>query len=237
MMRKLFFIFTTTIFLFIQPSTVETSTELATITNVALGEGFLLDEWQVVMIEKITEKEFDNITKRLQNSYLDTVVKDENKIKYIFEAKNSKDQINHYFQAIVPTGHANQITFQLVISGEEWNEVIHNYYNNLTNELQNELSLTFSKIFTCVKLNDNGIINDGFSDDEIWKKMKVIHRNEQIDNVEQSVYEKEVYGYNKLWNRTIIVENETVNFHMGIKNNDHNKKQVIIGTPIILNEY
>lgn len=211
--------------------------DLSTILNEAITSEFEVEEWEVISIDKISKKDFENIKNTLQSSHLVTVKNDENKVKYIFEAKNQSKYVNYSFHAIIPKNQENEITFQTVISGVEWDDLVQNYYKQLTNNLQKKFSLNFNKLFTCAKLNDDGIINNGFSDDEIWKKMKVVHKSEQYDNIQQSIYGKEIYGYTPLLDGQITVQEEIINFHMITKNELQNKKQIIIGTPIILNEY
>lgn len=216
---------------------IEADKELDDIVNTFTDQGFLLDEWQVVIVNKLTKKEFENIAKKLQISYVASVRNEENTVKYEFEAKNSEEPLNHSIRAILPKNNSNDISVQLVIFGEEWNETVQNYYNHLTRKLYNEFSLTFTKIFTCVKLSDNGIINDGFSHDELWEKMNVVHKKEQFDTIQDASYLYEMYGYNPSWKTKMIIQEDPINFHFVMKNDDQNKKQVIIGTPIILNEY
>lgn len=220
-----------------QASKAETSKTIDTIVDIALTEGLYLEEWQVVMKQKISAKQFEHILNKTKNSYFVTTKKDYHKILYIFEAKNRDERINYEFQAIVPHHHADLITFQIVYSGVKWDDSTHFNYIILTNNIQSELLIDFDKIFTCVKLRNNGIIDVGFLIENIWEKMKILHMFDQEDNVKQSVYEKEFYGYTPLWSNNIKVNDEEINFHMIIKNDEENKKQVIIGTPIIMNEY
>lgn len=215
----------------------ETDEDVEKIIDVATNEGLTVEEWEVVHMDTISQQRFEYITNILQSRYLDTVTEDENKIKYVFEAQNSEEMVHHYFQVIVPNNRQGEITLQTVISGSVWNESTADYYKDLTKTLQNDLLVGFDKTFTCVKLNNSGIINSGFSGDEIWQKMKVIHKSEYYDNVPQSNYSRELYGFTPLSNSELLVSGEKINFHMIMKDKVQNEKQVIIGTPIILNEY
>src|SRR5699024_9852355 len=118
------------------------------------------------------------------------------------------------------------ITVQTIISAPEWNESVKTYYNSLSKALQHHYNLKFTRNFTCLKFDVSGIIDDGFSIDEFWQKLKVVHKKEQYDNVQQSTYEKEIYGYSQLWSNEIDIEQERINFQMAIKNNAANKKEI-----------
>ncbi|MEI3607771.1 YwmB family TATA-box binding protein [Pseudogracilibacillus sp. SE30717A] len=211
--------------------------ELSLLAEAGQNEGWDLKEWQAVAFLELTPQEYDNLSNKLQNSYLVTMEENENAVKYIFETNERDELITHSFYTVIPTKGEQNITVQAIFFGEEWDDMISDYYDSLIKALQKDYNIKFSKIFTCLKFEVSGIINNGFSIDEFWQKMNVVHRKEQYDNVQQSIYEKEVYGYSPLWSNTITVDNEPINFHMTIKNDEANKKQVIVGTPMILNEY
>jgi|GEM_PF-2608650 len=227
------------LFLFnVHPINEMTHDELALLAHAGLEQGWELDEWQVVMMNDMNIKDFDNITKRLQNSYFVSTFEDENAVIYSFESKNNNPYMNHSFEAVVPTQHNNEtITLHLIISGNSWDEKASDYYTELTNRLKTDYNMQFARNFTCLKFQVSGIINIGLSIDEFWQKMKVVHTQEQYDNVQHSIYEKEIYGHSPLIGNDIEVNDEKINLQMALKDEPGNKKQVIVGTPMILNEY
>lgn len=211
--------------------------ELILLAQSGQEEGWELKDWQVVSINIISKNEFDNISNSLQNSYFVSISKDQNAVKYKFESKNKNDLINHSFQAVVPQNNSDRVTLKTVISGAEWNEKIYDYYSRLTRDLQSDYKIKFTRNFTCLKFDVGGIINSGSLFDEFWNKMKVVHKKEQYDNVQQSIYEKEIYGYSPLLGEEINVNNEKINFQIALKNVTANKTELIVGTPMIINEY
>src|SRR5699024_2162913 len=99
-MKKLF-LFISTVILLQQPSIDMVNTELELIAKAGEEEGWNLQEWQVIIIEKMPRENYDNITNMLQNSYLVTTQKDESKLKYTFESQIQDEHINHSLQALV----------------------------------------------------------------------------------------------------------------------------------------
>jgi len=235
-MRKYLFILSMIICLTEQPVQEPLNQELEILAEIGEDQGWELDEWQVVFINEISTRSFDKIINNLKNSHLITTQKDKYTVKYMIENQNDDEQISHFFQAIVPS-NANKITLQTVISGQGWNDSIKENYLHLTKSLLHDNNISITKNFTCLKFNYSDIMNVGFSFDEFWKKMKVIHKKEQNDNVQHSAYKKEFYGFSRLLGDEFEINNEKINFQMTLKNDERNKKQVIIGTPMILNEY
>lgn len=234
-MKKLFLIISTVILLQ-QPSIDMVNTELELISKAGEEEGWNLQEWQVIIIEKMPRENYDNITNMLQNSYLVTTQEDENKLKYTFESQIQDEHINHSLQALVDH-HSDIVTVHIVLSGQTWDESAKKHYKRLTRTLQHDYNFTFTKKFTCLKFGVSGIINDGILLDEFWKNLQIVHKLEQDDNIQHSSYDKDIYGYSPLWSNQIQVDQDNINFQMTIKSNEANKKEIIIGTPMLLNEY
>jgi len=218
----------------LQPVQNKPDHELPLLVEAGQEEGWQLNNWQVVNIDQLTENEFETFMNNLQNDYKATIIKDENAVKYTFEYKKSVEEITHAFHAVKSS---DKITIQTIIYGQNWNHTVQDYFDKLTNSLQKAYKLKFTKNFTCLYFEESGIINGGFTIDEFWQKMKIKREFEQYDNVQHSTYERELYGYSPLWNNEMVVDQAKINVQMTIKQDDEHKKQIIIGTPMILNEY
>lgn len=217
---------------------VQNRVDLDSLQHAFTEEGFELDAWEVVFLETHTKKEWNKIQRGLMGSHDVTTVNKEmvqhDTYTPINEGVNSLDYMIH---AIIPKGNAGDVRLQIILSGDQWTESIQDQYIDLTNYLQMARGLVLDESYTCVKLNNNGIMNVGFSVNKGLEKLNVIHKVEQVDNVEQSVYEKNIYGYSPILTSEIKVDDTAMNFQLTVKNSTDDKKQVIIGTPIILNEY
>lgn len=234
--KKFIFLICTFILLSHSPIKEVTNQELTLLAQAGQEEGWDLKNWQVVSINDISKKEFDNISNMLQNSYFVSLSENENAVIYTFESKKTNELIEHSIQAIIKNS-GDHVRLQTIISGDEWNEKIYDYYSLLTKDLQMDYNIKFTRNFTCLKFNVSGIINNGSLFDEFWNKMKVVHRIEQYDNVQQSIYEKEFYSYSPSLGEEIIVNNEKINFQIALKKISDEKTEIIVGTPMILNEY
>lgn len=207
------------------------------IAQVAEEENLNIKYWQVLMDEKIPRGEFDELMNILESNYSITTLKENNTIKYTMKETDKGIGMNHTFHAVIPSDNLEDVTLQLVIKGTHWDEQTKHRYKDLTKTLQYDYSIQFGRTFTCLKLVDNAIINDGSYDERILKKLNIKNLNEQYDNVHKSTYIAEYYGYTPLWDEKIVVNDEKINVQMVIKETENNHTEIIIGTPIVLNEY
>lgn len=218
-----------------QSSDTESDHSLELIAKAAEEENFQIKSWQVVMDEKITSRDFDKFMNNIDSSYNVTTVDEHHTLKYRIVPIHKDDKMDHHFHAVKLKD--DEITLQLVITSEFWDNQTMKRYNFLTKSLQNDYSVHFSRIFTCLKLRNNVIISDGSYYENVLKKLQITDLNVRYDNVQNSTYIAEFDGYTTLWDEKIVVNNEKINFQMMIKETTDDHIEIIIGTPIVLNEY
>lgn len=191
-------------------------------------------EWEVTHIVKMSPEEAKQILLQMDEEYVIVdELGDHSKI-YSGQPKNELASIDQQIRIVEQAGKS---TLQMTLSSNQWNDQVEQYYNLLTTNLQNDVNLNEIRSYTCVKVSDSDIIINGLLNDEFWSKLKVVHKNEQKETLQHSIYEKEIIGYTPLFQQEMIVNNDAINMQMMIKNTRKNKKQLIIGTPVILNEY
>ena len=173
--------------------------------------------------------------KELREKYIVITEEKEQAIKYHLRS-DAKEGTEHDIYAVIPKG-TDIINLQIVYNGKEWNDKIALNMTKTIKKLKKHLQFDDDGIFTCVKLNFDGIMNLGLSVEKLMDNLKIVHTKEFEDNVENTIYGKTFYGYSPLFNQSIEVADEEMNFQLTTRNVTNNKKQVIIGTPLILNEY
>ena len=205
LMRKLLILF----FLFILPfqhSTPEDKIELELILEVAEQEGLELESWEITMDTKLNRKMFEQFLTKIENNFDYTIIHEQDKIKYLFREKNPETIFDHTFHAIIPNQAENDITLKLVIKGQKWNEKTKIDYARLTKRLQFDYDVHFGRNFTCLKFHDDVIIRDGLIYENLRKKLQISHLYEYEDNVNNSTYVSEYYGYSKLFRSEITAK-------------------------------
>lgn len=215
------------------------SNDLNTLVENTKQEDLLLEEWEVVFLENLDTTSFEEIKLSLQDNHF--VKKDENADvrKYIFEPKNKENDVTYQLILVDPVHSQGNKQLQLVLSGTSWDEDVKKQFEYMTNKLQRLYKLLLNSNYTCIKLVDSDIMNDGFSVNNLLENMQLLHKQEQQDNIEESSYEQIVYGFSPLLSNNLEIgtEIDKINFQLTIRETTNNKKQVIIGTPVILNEY
>jgi len=191
-------------------------------------------EWEVTHIVKMSREEAKQILLHMEGEYVIVKEVKDQSTTYNGQPKNKLASIDQQIRIVEQAGKS---TLQMTLSSNQWNEQVEQYYKLLTTSLQNDVNLNEIRSYTCVKVSDSDIIINGLLNDEFWSKLKVVHKSEQKETLQHSLYEKEIIGYTPLFQQEMIVNNDAINMQMMIKNTRKNKKQLIIGTPVILNEY
>lgn len=203
--------------------------ELNSIMQMTDEMGMELDAWELVAIDTVSDEKQERITEWL-HTVSELSVDDEHGRSFVI---SNTGYINVTIQFI----KTKEVKIQVVISGEEWKEHTQVELNRIWGELEQVIFTKTTNLYTCAKLVDNGIIIDGIYTDNIQKILGVDPIFNQMDNIKDTSYEVEYYGYAPSWKSEINVNNEKINFQMAVKSHLKNDKLIIIGTPAILNEY
>lgn len=91
--------------------------------------------------------------------------------------------------------------------------------------------------YTCLRAENN----------DIMRKINLAENLSQILNLEnQEIYKDkfrkninvtEIYGYIKGWNEPLLIQEEPINFHLVLLEDQAAREEILIGTPILIHEY
>lgn len=215
------------------------SDDLTLLLDATEEEGLTLEDWEIIFLEEMPLTSFEDMKNSLMIDHVVTKETSDGITKYIFQPKKKNDHLTYQFILLDSARFSGNVQIQLVLHGTSWDEQVKRIYTSMTNKLQRKYNLQLKENFTCIKVNDSDIINDGFSVNNMLEKMQILHKREQQDNITESSYLKNVYGYSPLLSNTIEIDtlNDKINLQLTIREKTNNKKQIIIGTPVILNEY
>lgn len=196
-----------------------------------------IDGWEIVVLDDLPLHDDDTVTAYLKQIGFTKITDDETKQTYHYFYENAHNKINIHFSFIYPSTNASNIRIQMKILGNSWTSEIQKETNFMFYQLKKEIFTKQAEYYTCLILNDDDIINNGIYYKDILRKLNIHPLFVQYDNVEYSPYALNIYGYKDDWESYIQTNNERVNVQIAVKNKENNKNQLIIGTPIILNEY
>lgn len=200
-------------------------------------ENLELQSWEVVYLETMDDALFKKVKNELQIHHSVIIEQQDSIKKTIFSPQNDVKSLDYHITALDQEHGTGDIRVQIVIRGKSWELEDKAAFNNLTKRLQNKYAFRLERNFTCIKLLDNGIMNDGFSVNNLMRNLQVVHTMKHTDNMESSVYEEMHYGYSSLLSNELEVDETQINLHVAMRKMTNDKKQIIIGTPGILNEY
>ncbi|MDQ0352705.1 hypothetical protein J2R98_002556 [Alkalibacillus filiformis] len=125
-------------------------------------------------------------------------------------------------------------TLQLVyrISGEQWSEHIYSETIDRFNELSLNQFFENGKVYSCFQSNISGSIDSNLLLNDIKEDLQLEFKNKMIEE-QLSVFS----GYTKQIKEFVPLQDEKMNVQLAIREEDHGKNTVTIGTPILLIEY
>lgn len=218
--------------LFLHPSEEKLSYgELQSIMQLTEGVDGELEAWELVLLDTISHEKYDEIMQRLKTEPAFTNIQSGENVSFSLKS----DGYIHSNIEIFKKGARYKVA--IVITSDQWNEKIQQALETSWEVLQGVLFTQTTRLYTCVSYLDSGIMIDGIYTEKVQEFLQIIPVYEQHDNVQGTGYILDYYGYNPSWNSKITVNNQEINFQMAIKNYREHKKQIIIGTPAILNEY
>lgn len=211
--------------------------ELLDLISFIQKEKLTLEQWEWTVQEKVTEEQAMEFLQKLGK---------ENKIK-----KTETNDITTYQQSFSLSTPSMSLTISVVIpqnkqyspkvtvqiQGVNWDETV---MKGLSEEKFEDILKNFSqnaRIFTCLVVTSNDIINDVYFTGVLTDKLQMKNVVVQSDTIEQSTYHDIIYGYVPLWNNSVHVLDQRFNMQIVMQNDNDLKTKMIIGTPILMNEY
>lgn len=237
-MRKLLIIML--IFLKVSTNTItfEPSRELFDLIHFAEKESLSIEQWEVILLEKKTYEEAEHLLKELKKiKDVQIISKTEHIIKYSIPMSTSNNHIKQSMTMVFPKNNQYSPEITIKLKGKNWNEEILREYRQIFDE---EIPIYFTKnaqLFTCLVVTSNDIMSDVYFTDILKNNFEIENIVVQSDTLKQSTYDKILYGYNPSWDNDISLLHQRLNMQIVMQHHKNLKTKVIIGTPILMNEY
>ncbi|TFJ92250.1 YwmB family TATA-box binding protein [Lentibacillus salicampi] len=238
-MRKLALI--TSIFILMTINTTafaNRTDEMTGLANAMTSNNFSVDNWQVTIKEEINEEAIESILEKIQNknSYKVSRTKDENAIKYFIERVQKEAHLSETYSVVIPKNPMHQAELVAVLKGKNWNDSIAERYFSRMDAIHTTYFTHKSTKFACLTADIDAKINNAYVFKQLKQSLQLKNIRKQTDNVENSTVKKIVYGYTPLWEQSITMK-QPMNVQMVVQNGTHDSKRLMIGTPILINEY
>jgi len=202
--------------------------------NLVNDQGLDAETWQVTLKEKVDRSSVQVLLDQNAGSF-DSVTENVNAVKYIFGTEKNIGNINSKVQIIVPKEQQFQAEIIGIIEGTAWDQKNQEAYDQIQEDISAKYFTEAVDRFVWLSVENNDIIND----DEFLKKVKSDF-NMQLSQSHldtESENRKDVYGYIPHWDHQMVIGDESVNFHVNMETNEKGNQELIVGTPILINEY
>lgn len=227
-----------TIFLFITPEISNIKTvELVELTELASDHSLMIEAWTVTIKEKISVDKANEIIERLNKDHTIHSTEDKNVIKYSITSAHNSEGVFVSYNVVIPKNKQHQVELIAIIDGTEFNDSILKKYESELMTIQNNYFTEKSRVFTClITTKDVNIESDDFLN-VLSKELELKYVSTQSDKINKLVLNETLYGYTPLWGNKLIVKDTPLNIQIVIQSTKNKKQKVIIGTPILINEY
>ncbi|WP_186576602.1 YwmB family TATA-box binding protein [Aquibacillus kalidii] len=215
-------------------SSSEPLKEVSDITNLLNEQNLDLENWQVIVKEKVDAKSVDEVKKQIEKSYPNHSFQTkqmEEATKYILSTQK-KDKINESFILVVPFEKDYAVEVIYTISGDLWNEKINKRYSRKLEEMTNTIFTQNLTKFSCVQTSPSGNISSVYLLNNLQKNLNV----QTLDNIKEDDFTV-LSGTTPLWESAIPTSDGAMNVQMAAREGLGGKTTITIGTPIITTEY
>ncbi|MDY0404573.1 YwmB family TATA-box binding protein [Virgibacillus sp. 179-BFC.A HS] len=196
-----------------------------------------VEKWEVTVKERMNQNRIEKVLKNLQSAGNMAGKTDENSIKYSIRDVRKTNNITVTYSVVIPKSKQYQAEVIMVISGRKWDKTTEKNYKKILHQATGRYFTETSQIFACLVTSPDAII-------EVERFLKYLtetigfeRQKTQIDKISYSRIQKNIYGYTPLWNQKLDMNMQSVNVQIAQVQASNKKTQLVIGTPILINEY
>ena len=220
-----------------QETPIMVGQELIDISHFVEENNMTVDTWSITMKEKIHSKAvLKNTVQQLSKQYDQAVSKDDHAHIYFYEGTHNEAQIDVSFKVVQSISEESG-EIVAVISGQEWNGNILQNYLTMLQTINENYFTEKSHVYTCLTIENGVIISSDNFLEKMIKNFNLSNVTTQIDKVSKKVHKKVIYGYTPIWDKKLMIKDEPMNLQVVIDGDDSEERKVIIGTPVLINEY
>ncbi len=201
-----------------------------------LGQNNDQMEWEVTIKESLNEGEAKDLVKSVENRHLVASTSDENEIQYIMDINEFKNMdiqlhVHHYIDE-------KQAEIIIKIHGSKWDNKVAQEYNTFVAHIKDFYISKKARIFACLSSTYSATISRDQLEKQIINGLSLQHVSKGTDPLTDPQKQIELTGYSPYMEQTIRLANDKeFNVQVVIKTMDREEFLVMIGTPILIDEY
>ncbi|MFC4558069.1 YwmB family TATA-box binding protein [Virgibacillus kekensis] len=213
--------------------------EMSGIAELVNNSKLEIDGWQVTIKEQMSPDKAHDLMKKIKtkNSHLVTGTEDENTIKYTFRYVQKDSDFTEIYNVLIPKDKNYQAQFTAVLKGENWSNAVEKSYFMRLNNLKNSFFSEDSTKFACLTTSISDKIDTSSFFAEMEDSLNIDYSRTQIDNLENSTIKEIKYGYTPLWSNQFKIMGKPINLQIATIEKGNGLVRLVIGTPILINEY
>lgn len=196
-----------------------------------------IDMWETTIKEKFPQKDIHKHIETMKKTLDTTIIENNDSTKYYFERLDDKKNISVYYKVIIPHNKKHVAELVAEVKGDLWDESTAANYQNELRAINNLYFTENASKFTCLTTKDSGIMKTMDSFNYILEELELKYVSTQSDKLSQKMSKDLVYGYTTRWDEKLVIMDKPMNTQIVLQRTDNGKSKLIIGTPILINEY
>lgn len=235
-MRKLYVIMGI-ILLLLKTDTVSATLineELMDISTMLTAYQYSIEDWTVTIKEKPSKEQLKQILYLLHHKDELKVSKDKNTRNYSVQNKDPQKGIIETYRMIIPKNKQHSPEFIVTIKGNYWNDDYTATYQARIMDVMKNYFTHNADTYTCVTAINDDIMEHVNFLEKLSKKLRNITIQDDTIN---SIHKNIMYGYTPKWDKNIKLLGQRLNVQVVSQEVEDGKQKIIIGTPILINEY
>lgn len=214
------------------------SEELITIISALEENNVEADEWSVLYKDKITNKQMKNLIKNAKKEDTFSSTKQKRSTSYSWILQDDDNPMTINYTIVQQLSKNGPISLIVELSGSAWNGQIEQKYEEKIKTLEKEIFTKNVNKFTCIMAKKDDIIEHVDFLNKLKNNFQIKDFSTQTDKIKENVHNKIVYGYTPLWKESINIMGQQTNLQLVINQREKAEEtKIIIGTPILINEY
>lgn len=197
---------------------------------------FEVEEWQIIYKEKIQKELLHDIIDMLKKRGNVKRTETDRSIKYSLTNIQKKEHISETYEVVL-SKKTQQIEATVNVEGIHSDSIRTKAYTDTKRFLEKEIFTNAVQKYACIKSGTDDIIDDSKILAKFKETLNLEDEFVQNEDINTNMNKKLIYGYSPKWDSYLTIKGHTVNTQLALTKDMNKGTTMIIGTPILINEY